>query len=110
MIPIPEATPEEGGKLILDFLACNRTAQPAEIKVVPTLPAGWTMQPQFTNYPVDAGACYPIQIQVTAPHAAQSHWEQLTWTATAGPATAASQPVGSVEVRVFVGKNGGLPQ
>ena len=110
LIPVPEATPEAGGKLILDFLACNRTAQPAEIKVAPTLPSGWTMQPQFTNYPVDAGACYPIQIQVTAPQAAQSHWEQLSWTATSGPTPAASQPVGTVSVRIFVGKNGGLPQ
>ncbi len=105
LIPVPEATPEAGGKLILDFLACNHTAQPAEIKIVPTLPAGWTMQPQYTNYPVNDGACYPIQLQVTAPHATQSHWEQLTWTATAG-----SHPVSSVTVRVFVGKNGGLPQ
>ena len=105
LIPIPEATPEEGGKLTLNFRACNRTARPAEIKVVPTLPAGWTMQPQFTNYPVRAGDCYPIQVQVTAPPAAQSHWEQLSWTATAG-----SQAVGRVAVRIFVGKNGGLPQ
>ncbi len=105
LIPIPEATPEADGKLALGLLACNHTAQPAKISVVPTIPAGWTMQPQFTNYPVRAGECYPIQVLITAPPAAKSHWEQLSWTATAG-----SQPVGSVAVRVFVGKNGGLPQ
>lgn len=105
LIPVPEATPEAGGTLALNFLACNRTTQPTEIGVVPTIPKGWTTQPQFTNYPVRAGECYPIQVQLTAPPAAQSHWEQLSWTATAG-----SQPVGSVAVRVFVGKNGGLPQ
>ncbi len=105
LIPIPEATPEAGGKLALGLLACNHTAQPAEISVVPTMPAGWTTQPQFTNYPVRAGECYPIQVLLTVPPAAQSHWEQLSWTARAG-----SQPVGSVVVRVFVGKNGGLPQ
>ena len=105
LIPIPEATPEAGGKLALGLLACNHTAQPAEISVVPTMPAGWTTQSQFTNYPVRAGECYPIQVLLTAPPAAHSHWEQLSWTATTG-----SRPVGSVVVRVFVGKNGGLPQ
>jgi len=105
LIPVPEATPEEGGKLALGFLACNHTTQTAEIRVVPTIPAGWTTQPPFTNYPVHAGECYPIQVFLTAPPAVQSHWEQLSWTATAGP-----QPVGSAVVRVFVGKNGGLPQ
>jgi LmbE family N-acetylglucosaminyl deacetylase len=105
LIPIPEATPEADGKLALGLLACNHTAQPAEISVVPKIPAGWTMQPHFTNYPVRAGECYPIQVLLTAPPTAKSHWEQLSWTATAG-----SQPVGSVVVRVFLGKNGGLPQ
>jgi len=105
LIPIPEATPEAGGTLALNFLACNRTTQPAEIRVIPTMSAGWTAQQQFTKYPVRAGECYPIQILLTAPRAAQSHWEQLSWTATAD-----AQPVGSVAVRVFVGKSGGLPQ
>jgi LmbE family N-acetylglucosaminyl deacetylase len=105
LIPIPEATPESGGKVALNFLACNRTAQPAEVNIAPTIPTGWTMQPQFTSYPVRAGECYPIQVLLTSPQAAQSHWEQLSWTATAG-----GQLVGSVVVRVFVGKNGGLPQ
>ena len=105
LIPIPEATPEAGGTLALNFLACNRTTQPAEIRVIPTMSAGWTAQQQFTKYPVRAGECYPIQILLTAPRAAQSHWEQLSWTATAD-----AQRVGSVAVRVFVGKSGGLPQ
>jgi LmbE family N-acetylglucosaminyl deacetylase len=104
LIPVPEATPEAGA-LALDLLACNRTQEPAEIKLAPALPAGWTVQPQYSSYPVRAGTCYPIHQQLTVPHATQAHWEQLSWTATAG-----AQPVGSVAVRVFVGKNGGLPQ
>ncbi|KAA6456236.1 PIG-L family deacetylase [Acidobacteria bacterium AB60] len=105
LIPVPEATPDGVGKLILDFLACNHTGQAAEIEVTPTLPEGWNLQPKSAKYPVQAGACYPASVQVTAPPAAQSHWEQLSWSATAG-----SKPVGSVMVRVFVGKTGGLPQ
>jgi hypothetical protein len=105
LIPVPEAAPEAGGTLALNFLACNHTAQPTEIRVVPTIPKGWSTQPQFTNYPMRAGECYPIQVLLTAPPAAQSHWEQLSWIAMAG-----SQSVGSIVVRVFVGQNGGLPQ
>lgn len=105
LIPVPEATTEAGGALALSFLACNRTAQPAEIGVVPTMPKGWTTQPQFTIYPVRAGECYPVRVQLTAPPAAQSHWEQLSWNAMAG-----SRSVGGIVLRIFVGKNGGLPQ
>jgi LmbE family N-acetylglucosaminyl deacetylase len=105
LIPVPEATPESGGKLTLDFLACNRSPDPSEIAIAPLLPAGWTVLPKFASYPVRAGECYPIQQQITAAPASKSHWEQLTWTASAG-----SQQIGSVTVRVFVGKGGGLPQ
>ncbi len=105
LIPVPEATPSEGGKLILDFLACNRTVNPAEIVIAASLPAGWTAQPPSAQYPVRAGECYPIRAQVTASPTTKSHWEQLTWTATSG-----TQQVGTVTVRVFVGKSGGLPQ
>lgn len=105
LIPVPEATPESGGRLTLDFLACNRTAHAADIDIAASLPSGWTEQPLFTRYPVRAGECYPIQKHIAAPAAAKSHWEQLAWTA-----TAAGQPVGAVTVRVFAGKTGGLPQ
>jgi hypothetical protein len=90
---------------MLDFLACNRTTSPAEIAVAASLPAGWMAQPQSQLYPVRAGECYPMQAQVTAPAATTSHWDQLTWAATSG-----TQKIGSVTVRVFVGKGGGLPQ
>ena len=105
LIPVPEAAPEAGGRLTLDFVACNHTPEAAEISVTPALPAGWTEQPQFARYPLRAGECYPIQEQITAPAAETSHWEQLTWSATCD-----GHPVGDVTVRVFVGKNGGLPQ
>jgi LmbE family N-acetylglucosaminyl deacetylase len=105
LIPVPEATPESGGRLTLDFLACNRTAAAAEITIAPSLPVGWAFQPQFAHYPVPAGDCYPVQTQITSPPADKSHWEQLTWTA-----FARSQQIGSVAVRVFIGKTGGLPQ
>ena len=105
LIPVPEATPDEHGRLTLDFLACNHGTANAEIAIAPNLPPGWMVQPGAMSYPVRAGECYPVQSQITVPHAEKAHWEQLTWTA-----TSASRQAGSVTVRVFVGKNGGLPQ
>ena len=104
LIPVPEAAPEDGGKLTLGFFACNGTPTAADISVTAELPAGWTqkMAPQF---PVRAGECYPLQTQIKAPPAEKSHWEELKWSATAN-----GQAAGSVTVRVFVGKSGGLPQ
>jgi LmbE family N-acetylglucosaminyl deacetylase len=105
LIPVPETSPDATGALTLDFLACNHTARSAEINLVPALPAGWTVQPHFTRYTVPAGACYPVRARLTVPHAASSHWDQLFWTATAN-----AQSIGTVSVRVYIGKNGGLPQ
>jgi LmbE family N-acetylglucosaminyl deacetylase len=104
LIPVPEATPD-AGKLTLDFLACNHTADSIEVAITPLLPAGWTAQPSFTSYPLRAGECYPIQAQINVPPAASSHWELLTWSA-----SVESHQIGSVTVRVFAGKSGGLPQ
>jgi len=104
LIPAPEVMPD-AGKLTLDFPGCNHTADPTEIAITASLPAGWAVQPRFTSYPVRAGECYPIQVQINAPPSARSHWEQLTWAA-----SVASQQIGSVTVRVFAGKSGGLPQ
>lgn len=105
LIPVPEAATEPGEKLIVPLLACNHTAAAAEIKITSSLPAEWTDKTAYTRYPLRSRECYPIQAQITAPAAGKVHWEQLTWTA-----TDESQQVGSVTIRVFVGKGGGLPQ
>jgi LmbE family N-acetylglucosaminyl deacetylase len=105
LIPVPEATPESGGRLTLDLLACNHTAALADISIAATLPAGWTEKMLSQHFSVRASECYPIQTQITAAPADNAHWEQLVWSASAG-----GQPAGSVTVRVFVGKSGGLPQ
>jgi hypothetical protein len=105
LIPAPEATPGEDGKLTLGFVACNWTANAAEIAISPRLPEGWTVKNLFASYPVRAQECYPLQAQLAAAPSAKSRWDELTWTATAG-----AQKIGSVTVRVFVGKSGGLPQ
>ena len=105
LIPVPELAAKPKERLSVPLLACNHTPDAAEIAITSSLPAGWTDSTAYTHYPVQSGECYPISAQVAAPPSAKSHWEQLTWTATAG-----SQNIGSVTVRVFVGRGGGLPQ
>jgi len=105
LIPVPEGAARFGDRLSIPLLACNRTANPAEIEVTAKLPAGWTDQTAFSRYPVRAGECYPIQAQITAPASGKPEWQELSWTAAAGARTA-----GSVTLRVYLGQDGGLPQ
>jgi len=105
LIPVPELDASTRERLSVPLLACNHTSAAAEIAITSSLPAGWTDAMAYTHYPVRPGECYPISAQIAAPASDKSHWEQLTWTATAG-----SQNIGSVTVRVYVGRGGGLPQ
>jgi LmbE family N-acetylglucosaminyl deacetylase len=105
LIPVPEVEAERGSRLILDFVACNPTDHPAEFAIAPALPEGWTDANSFARYLISAGACFPIQRQIRAPTEANAGWQELKWTA-----TAASQMVGDVTVRVYLGRTGGLPQ
>ncbi len=105
LMPAPEVSTELGSRLIVDLLACNHTAQPAQIVIFPELPEGWTDQTPFKLYPVQPGECYPIQAHLAVAPTSKTGWRQLTWTAAAD-----ARPIGSVTVNVFVGKSGGLPQ
>ena len=105
LIPVPELAAEYGDKLNFQLLACNYEKKPAVIAVTSALPAGWTDQTAFTQFPVRAGECYPIQTQVAAPATGKAGWTQLRWTGAAGPL-----PAGSVTVRVYLDDSGGLSQ
>jgi hypothetical protein len=105
MVPVPEVSGKFGDRLNIALLACNHTAEAAEIDLSSTMPAGWTDKSPFTRYPVRAGECYPIAAQIEAPAAGNPGWDEMTWNATAG-----ARPVGSVRLRVYLGRTGGLPQ
>jgi LmbE family N-acetylglucosaminyl deacetylase len=105
LIPDPELAAGHGEQLSIPLRACNNTQEPVEFAVISSLPSGWTDQPRFTRYPVLPGECYPILAQVVAPASGSKEWQQLTWTAAAG-----SQQAGAVNVRVYLGGSGGLPQ
>jgi LmbE family N-acetylglucosaminyl deacetylase len=104
LMPAPEMSTELGDRLIADLLACNHTAQPAEIDIASKLPEGWSDQTP-RRFPVQPGECYPIQAHLAVALTSKTGWQQLTWTANAN-----AQAIGSVTVNVFVGKSGGLPQ
>jgi hypothetical protein len=70
-----------------------------------TLPTGWVDQTPYKRYPVRAGECYPLKARVSARNSGKEAWEELTWTASSG-----ERKVGSVTVRVYVGKVGSMPR
>lgn len=104
LIAEPEVAADFGQAVNIPLLVCNGTAQPADISISASLPAGWSGNP-IPPIPVRAGECYPIATQVTAPSAKEAKWYQLSWTASAG-----ARQIGRVAVRAYVGKTGGLPQ
>jgi hypothetical protein len=105
LVPVPEAAAKFGETMHIALLACNHMADESEISIKPALSAGWTDRTAFTRYPVRKGECYPVEAQIVAPASGKRGWQQLQWNASAG-----SQPVGSVTIRVYVGDSGGLPQ
>ena len=105
LMPEPEISAETGDHVLIDFLACNHSAQSAQINITPELPEGWTDQTKFTLYRVEPGACYPVQAHFSLTAAAKTGWQALTFRAAAD-----THPSGHVTVHVLVGKSGGLPQ
>ena len=105
LIPVPEMEADYGEWLNIGLRACNYSSSDAVIDASAALPAGWVDHTQYTRYPVRAGECYPVKAMVSARSSGEEKWEELSWTATAG-----EQKVGSVTVRVYVGKVGSMPR
>ncbi|HTM17075.1 MAG TPA: PIG-L family deacetylase [Terracidiphilus sp.] len=105
LIPVPEMEADYGEWLIIGLRACNSTNSDAVIELNATLPAGWVDHPEYKRYPVRAGECYPVTAMVSARSTGDEKWDELTWSATQD-----GRNVGSVMVRVFVGKVGSMPR
>lgn len=105
LIPVPEMEADYGEWLNIGLRACNYTSSDAVIDVRGALPAGWIDHTQYKRYPVRAGECYPVKAMVSARSSGDEKWEELTWTANAG-----ERKMGSVTVRVYVGKVGSMPR
>jgi LmbE family N-acetylglucosaminyl deacetylase len=105
LIPVPEMEADYGEWLNIGLRACNYTDRDAVIDVSAMLPAGWVDHAQYQRYPVRAGECYPMTAMVSARSSGDEKWEELTWNA-----TEKERKVGSVTVRVYVGRVGSMPR
>jgi LmbE family N-acetylglucosaminyl deacetylase len=105
LIPVPELAADYGERLNIVLRACNGSTSDALLNVSATLPAGWSDATEFKLYPLRAGECYSVPARVVARSSGDAGWQEVTWTASAG-----DRKMGSVTVRVYVGKVGGLPQ
>jgi LmbE family N-acetylglucosaminyl deacetylase len=105
LIPVPEMEADYGEWLNIGLRACNYTDRDAVIDVSAMLPAGWVDHAQYQRYPVRAGECYSMTAMVSARSSGDEKWEELTWNA-----TEKERKVGSVTVRVYVGRVGSMPR
>lgn len=105
LVPLPEVAMNRGATLHVPLLIRNGTQTAAVVSLTAVLPKGWTWESGSALYPVPAGNSYPVLAILTAPTAGEVEWQELTF-----KAEAAGQQVGSVTVRVLLGKSGGLPQ
>jgi LmbE family N-acetylglucosaminyl deacetylase len=105
LIPVPEMAADYGEWLNIALRACNYTSGDAVIDISATLPTGWVDHTQYKRYPVRAGECYPVMARVSARNSGKEAWEELAWTASSG-----ERKLGSVTVRVYVGKVGSMPR
>jgi hypothetical protein len=69
------------------------------------LPPGWTEKNGSVRYPVGAHEVYPIEAAVSVSSAKGKGWQLITW-----KAEAKGKTVASIELRVNVTEDGGLPQ
>jgi LmbE family N-acetylglucosaminyl deacetylase len=105
LVPLPEVAMNRGATLHVPLLIRNDTQSSAEIALTAVLPKGWTQETGAALYPVTAGSSYPVLAILAAPSVGDVEWQELTFKAEAG-----GRPIGSVTVRVLLGKSGGLPQ
>lgn len=105
LVPLPEVAMHRGGTLHVPLLIRNDTQSPAEVSLTAVLPKGWTQETGSALYAVAAGNSYPVLAILTAPSAGDVEWQELTF-----KAEASGRQIGSVTVRVLLGKSGGLPQ
>jgi LmbE family N-acetylglucosaminyl deacetylase len=105
LLPVPEVAMDWGGTLHIPLLIHNGTQSPVEVRLTAVLPKGWTEDAGSALYPLPAGGSYPMQAILHAPSTGNVEWQQIAFDAESG-----GQPIGTVTLRVLLGKSGGLPQ
>lgn len=104
MMSAPEIGTHPGSELHVPLLMHDDTEQPATIDLGVQLPPGWREIAGSARYPLRADDVYPTEAVLIAPSHG-SGWQSITWQAQSG-----GKAIGSVRVRVFLTRDGGLPQ
>jgi LmbE family N-acetylglucosaminyl deacetylase len=105
LLPVPELGAGSGERLHIPLIACNHTRSAANVSITPDFPSDWPNPPASIQIGVAPGLCATAFVPFVTPPAKQSAWHALAW-----KATTFAEPVGTVTLRLFVGKSGGLPQ
>jgi hypothetical protein len=105
LLPKPEVSMQAGATLHIPLLIFNDSIEPAEVTLSAVLPPGWTEKNGSVRYPVGAHEVYPIEAAVSVSSAKGKGWQLITW-----KAEAKGKTVASIELRVNVTEDGGLPQ
>ena len=100
----PEAQVAPGETLWVPIIIRNDTDKPVQVTLHPALPAGWSQQPNATQYTVGPHDFYSAQLTITPSASHKGTWQTLSWDAE-GDGT----KIGTVSLRVDVASNG-LPQ
>jgi len=105
LLPAPEVSTRFGDVLNIPLILHNATSSPKEVKLIANLPSGWIDRTKYAVYPLKPGESYPILAMSLTPETGNAQWREITWKAELG-----NRVVGSVTMRVYVSKEGVLPQ
>jgi hypothetical protein len=105
LIPVPEVSITAGETLHIPLRLTNLTKTSEDFVLTPMLPSGWHDRTRYFHYPVAPGESYPVDAALVAPTDGNRRWQEISWKAEAG-----GRQIGSVTMRVYVSKSGGLPE
>jgi LmbE family N-acetylglucosaminyl deacetylase len=105
LLPVAEVAIDFGSTLHVPLVIRNATGDSEEVSLTVALPQGWTERTGSARYPVGARDLYPAQAILVAPPTGKLGWQEVTWKAAVG-----AREIGSVSLRVLLGKSDGIPQ
>ena len=105
LLPVPEVGMGFGGTLHVPLVIDNETADSADVVLTPVLPAGWVDQSRYRRFEIAHGESYPLLMEVVAPESGKRQWQELSWNA-----ESVGRKVGTITLRVYLGKGSALPQ
>jgi LmbE family N-acetylglucosaminyl deacetylase len=105
LLPVPEVAIDFASSLHVPLIIRNATGHSEEVSLIVALPVGWAEKSGSARYSVGPGEVYQAQAVLVAPEAGKVEWQEITWNAAEG-----ARQIGSVTLRVLLGKSDGIPQ